>query len=397
MKNSKIEDRGSKIARAWTVSMFLLLAGGFCLLPALENKQMAMPQFSDSGVPHEQSKILADLFATAAKDVKKIVLHPPGKTASSQSFAQARAGQQLLELERIRQQLKLGTASWLSDRGNKESPLTKLAKEARKRAEAQAIEAGIRPAGGILQGSFAQIDTGAVAVIARTIYADLGGKAANSLVDRGQKIVRATAQQALDEKDINKLVAHGIILGQPTQTIKALTEDLRAVSGETVQLINVNGEPMEFDVRSYAETVVRTKTREAEQAARHERLVELGIDLVMIIGRVSDNWCTQFLGQIFSLSGNDDRYPALASLPSDPPFHPRCSKSTRAIVADLTSAKVLSLAEPTEDTQRAIAMAAEASTPQEKRAVFNTLQKQFRDTQMKQQAQARYLKIAKAA
>ena len=53
--------------------------------------------------------------------------------------------------------------------------------------------------------------------------------------------------------------------------------------------------------------------------ARHERLGELGLDLVAFVGRVSDNFCSAFLGQVFSLSGTSNKYPAYASLPGGGP------------------------------------------------------------------------------
>lgn len=99
----------------------------------------------------------------------------------------------------------------------------------------------------------------------------------------------------------------------------------------------------EMSVRSYASLLVRTRTREATVAARHERLLVSGIGLVQITGRVSSNFCTAFIGLVLSLGDerviDGVRYPAIASLPGGgPPFHPNCTKGTAAYIPDLVSA-----------------------------------------------------------
>ena len=78
----------------------------------------------------------------------------------------------------------------------------------------------------------------------------------------------------------------------------------------------------------------------------NNRLAQVGIHLVAIVGLISKNFCTAYLGQVFSLDGNSSDYPPLSSLPSGgPPFHPNCSKSTRAFVVELASEKQLTAAD----------------------------------------------------
>jgi hypothetical protein len=116
-----------------------------------------------------------------------------------------------------------------------------------------------------------------------------------------------------------------------------------------------------------------------------DRLVSLDLDLVSIIGRVSKNFCTAYLGLVFSIGGKSDKYPALTELPSDgPPFHPNCSKSTRPFIPELASGKQLELSEPTADQRKMI-------------DVDDTTegQRRFQDLQVYAQQKSRYGTTAK--
>jgi hypothetical protein len=79
----------------------------------------------------------------------------------------------------------------------------------------------------------------------------------------------------------------------------------------------------------------------------------MDINLVTIVGKVSDNFCSAFLGMVFSLDGKSDKYPAYSELPGDgPPFHPSCSKSTRAFVPELATETQLDMADGLDDADK---------------------------------------------
>jgi hypothetical protein len=149
--------------------------------------------------------------------------------------------------------------------------------------------------------------------------------------------LRTIAEQGLGREKLNRILAGGVIEGAPVETIRTLRDELSKIHGETVPIVDKNGDTINYAAKDYAEMVARTQTRQATTIARHERLESNGVDLVSIVGRVSTNFCTAFLGQVFSLSGKSDKYPALSSLPGGagpyppPPFHPHCSKSTRPV------------------------------------------------------------------
>jgi hypothetical protein len=192
-------------------------------------------------------------------------------------------------------------------------------------------------------------------------------------------VLRATAQVGLSEVQIDRVLAGGVIEGKPTDTIRRLREDLERIHGETVE---INGR--DYQVRDYASLVVRTKTRQASEVARHERLEELDIDLVSIIGRISAHFCSAFLGEVFSISGKSSQYAALSELPGGgPPFHPNCSKSTRPYIASMASGKQARMAEGLEDADKLIGM-----TPVE-------AQRSYRDLQLQAQVRGHYATTAR--
>jgi hypothetical protein len=309
----------------------LLLIGG----------AMAMREFSDSGVPADVSKQLADYFVDAAKRLSKTIETPPGMTDNAKAYQRAFAAQRLQQVDAILRPLKVKATQWST------ANIPAAAKEGLALAHKQAAEAGVAPKGGIVAGSFTVIDRATVQQFAMDTVSDLH-RAADSMGDRTKHVLRRQAELGLGNAAINKILAGGVIEGHPTNTIRTLREELRKIHGDTVE---INGKS--FEVGYYAEMVARTKTRQATVQARHGRLEALGIDLVAIVGRLSDNFCSAFLGQVFSLSGDHPKYPALSSLPSGgPPFHPNCSKSTRPFVEELASDQQLEAAEGVDEADK---------------------------------------------
>lgn len=330
-----------------------------------------MPEFSDSGVSDEAGKLLGSYFADASKRLAAIVRKPPGGTAAGREFRQARAAGQIAQVDSILVGLKRQASGWVGKN------LSSSYRDGRARGAKQAEEAGVRVARSGLAGDFGVIDQRALVVLARDTAGDLN-KAADSIGSAAKTVLRHTAQEAIPESKINQILAGGIIEGKPRDTIRLLKEELEAVVGGTVTIQGKNG-PIEFDVGYYAEMVVRTKTREAVETARHNRLAELGIDLVVVTGKVSNSFCTAYLGKIFSLSGKHPKYPALASLPSGgPPFHPNCSKSTRPFVEELARDDQINDGAPGGDVAKLVGVDAA------------TAQKRFKDLQIRQQVEDRF-------
>lgn len=336
-----------------------------------KGQSMPMPEFSNSGVSDAASALVAKYFRDANDRLKKIVLDPTGRTAAAREFRAARAAQQIQQIDQILTGLKARTSGWVGVH------VPAAMRDGIALAHEQAIKAGVRPPEGLVAGSFTKIDQRTALVLAMDTTMALHN-ATDSMGDRAKTVLRQTAQEGLAESDINRILAGGVIEGKPVQTIRLLREELQRVHGDQVEINGRN-----YDVRKYAETVVRTKTRQATVKARHGRLEALGLDLVAIVGKVSDSFCTAFLGQVFSLSGKSNKYPAYSSLPGGgPPFHPNCSKSTRPFVAELATEKQLDQADLLESSGKLLGMnAAEA-------------QKSYKDLQIRGEIKGRYATTA---
>ncbi|WP_079908063.1 phage minor capsid protein [Carboxydocella sp. JDF658] len=86
---------------------------------------------------------------------------------------------------------------------------------------------------------------------------------------------------------------------------------------------------------SYAEMVARTTTREAASAATINTCREAGLDLVKITTHYPTcEKCAPLQGKVFSISGQDKRYPKLTD-EYRPPIHPNCRHSLHPYVREL--------------------------------------------------------------
>jgi hypothetical protein len=333
------------------------------------------PELSSSGLNAAQVDQLVKLYESAAERMKEMVLNPHGGTVASQQYKQMRASQLALQIDQLIAQLKGHTADWIG----RSLPLA--VGDGIRRAEKQAQDLGIEIPGG-LSGGFATIDNGAVKQFAKDMARDLGG-AADNAGTRAKSVLRQTAQLNLGESDIDQILAGGVIAGKPVQTIRSLRDKFREIGDGTVQVRDKNGQMINFEAGYYASMVARTKTRQATVVARHERLEDLGLDLVSIVGRISTHFCTAFLGMVFSLGGRSTKYPAYSELPGNgASFHPNCTKSTRPFVAELASPTQLDQADGLDDADHLLGVD------------VTTAQRKFKDLQILTQQKNRYAHTA---
>lgn len=318
------------------------------------------------GVPDQVTAQMVALYEAAADDINRLAGRAFAQLAETPDLASARfrlARAAELErqiVERLRR-LNVAIPGVISEatRASIESAIAFGEREMR--------ELGLDPANAQpgVAGSigFALVDDDAVRVIAEDTAARAIDTMQASLVkgaaDHGRRaasVFRSLSESTANvggsaEREVNRAIARGLISGDPVIADRAVRDLFRDSprSGEVPEgvrklgnkLIEVGNATM--TVRAYASTVVRTRTREATETARHRRLDASGISLVQITGRVSKNFCTAFIGLVCSLNGEQTvdgvTYPALSSLPNGgAPFHPNCSKSTAAYVPELVSA-----------------------------------------------------------
>ena len=289
---------------------------------------MAVERFAE-GVPASARKILVDIYRDAGGRIAEAVIHPTGKTFNARQFNRARAAQLSRQIDAVLLDVKARTIRWGADNA------AKAYRGGLETAVSQLRQAGLADSAIPVQGGFSQIDRRTVAVIAADIAISLDD-ALSDQAKSAKRFLTASAQRMVPDSEISKVVAAGAISGDVRATVRGMRGLLNEAEIEDYrkagqQIIEVGKASM--TVRAYAEMLVRTRMRQATEQGRKERLVANGHDLVSIVGSLSRNFCTAYLGRVFSITGGSTAYPPLASLPGGgPPFHPNCSKSTRAFI-----------------------------------------------------------------
>jgi len=134
------------------------------------------------------------------------------------------------------------------------------------------------------------------------------------------RYLRQTQQKILQDREISKLIAEGVLEGETRRAVsdKILTE-LRKNMGEE-RFVTIKGRNYKPD--SYAELVARTRTKEATTEATLNTSLYYRVDLVQVDAH-SDNceYCQLYAGRVYSISGNHPEFPELGE---EPPYHPNC-------------------------------------------------------------------------
>lgn len=133
-------------------------------------------------------------------------------------------------------------------------------------------------------------------------------------------LFRRTQQAVIEDSLISQRLAEGLITdATPRNLANIIKSDLyKKLDGGKV--LEINGR--RYQVGPYAETVARTRTREAQSAGVLNSARRLNEDLI----RISDHntitrICQEFEAKTYSISGLSKKYPMLVRMP---PFHPRC-------------------------------------------------------------------------
>lgn len=305
---------------------------------------------------------MVELYEAAADDINRLAGRAiseldanPDRRASQ--FRQIRAAQMSRAIEQKLEQLSIRSEQLL------QSPLKDTIEDAIRRGDEELSKVGLdrslAPAGA--EVGFALIAGEAVEVLAQDtiikakeqIGNDLRSSIeqhANGAIELLRSLSESTATsggQAAAEARVNKAIGRGLITGNPIIADRAIRELYAADSAEAQRVRKLGNKRIQvgkatMTVRQYAATVTRTRTREATVQARHNRLLEKGVNLVQITGRNSENFCTAFIGLVCSIGPAPQieglEVISLASLPGGgPPFHPNCSKGTAPYIHELVS------------------------------------------------------------
>lgn len=306
---------------------------------------------SASTPPDPKVQRVIGLLKAAAEDCRKLIRNPPGDTRERRDWATSQAAQRLRAIEQQLDQLQ-AKVSAIAARGIQAQYRAGLA-----RGDRQATLAGFKQKP--IEASFNLIDARRAAVLSRTqgqtmqrvAQATVTGlsEAIQSMKAKTRLLTQQIQALGLNKQQVDEIIASGTINGAYNDTYRKLRVELQkvAVDGKVVTVNTRTGEARSFKIDDYADIVLKTKMAEATNLATLERLVERGVDLVRIIGSHSANFCTAFVGHVFSISGTSTIYPDLSSLPrGGPPFHPRCTKRYVAFNEKLATPAEIEAAKP---------------------------------------------------
>lgn len=173
---------------------------------------------------------------------------------------------------------------------------------------------------------FAQVHADAVSELAAEMQHHIDEGISNA----GRRVIRY-ADSAMDNAlRQNGLRASAVKIASG-QTVRDMQKDLVQRLSEdgflTVQYGSGEG-AYQVGLDSYASMVARSTTREAGNLAREKQLTDNGYDLMIITEHhPCCGQCARVQGRVFSISGNDKRFPPLsAAFPSGyRNVHPNCS------------------------------------------------------------------------
>lgn len=173
----------------------------------------------------------------------------------------------------------------------------------------------------------AQIHTSAISALVKDVTVEL--LIANDNMKKFfNRVITQSQQSLLQDSEINKQIAEGLIQGEARRTVSnRVLQDLRTKLREERFLV-INGRNYRPD--RYAELIARTRTREATSIGTVNTALRYGVDLVQWDAHNEPcEYCQQFSGRIFSISGLDKDFP---SLKEQPPLHPNC----KCVITPLT-------------------------------------------------------------
>ena len=192
---------------------------------------------------------------------------------------------------------------------------------------------------------FAQVHADAVSELAAEMQHHIDEGISNA----GRRVIRY-ADSAMDNAlRQNGLRASAVKIASG-QTVRDMQKDLVQRLSEdgflTVQYGSGKG-AYQVGLDSYASMVARSTTREAGNLAREKQLTDNGYDLMIITEHhPCCGQCARVQGRVFSISGDDKRFPPLsAAFPSGyRNVHPNCSCVAVPWIEELQSPEELSAA-----------------------------------------------------
>lgn len=174
---------------------------------------------------------------------------------------------------------------------------------------------------------------------------EMGHSIRSGLVQAGRRVMRyvdAARGEALRQAGLQEAALKFASGGTITDMRNALLADLQSKGFMTVQYGEAET-AAQMPLDAYALMVARTTTREAGNLARENQLRENGYDLVkMTTHYPTCELCAPLQGRIFSIGGQDERFPPLHGTAFPGPYqtvHPNCRHSFVPWIEEMHSAE----------------------------------------------------------
>lgn len=178
-------------------------------------------------------------------------------------------------------------------------------------------------------------------IVSSTSYSDF-----EMGLDMGRKklnrLLRASQQTNLTEYQLNKAVEEGFsekksVYGISKKIQNQLLSD--ALDKKYITVIDKNGDTINYNIKNYADLVARTKYMQSQVDGTINLATEYGSDLVQVSDHnTTCRICAEYEGKVFSISGNDKRFPPLNI---GFPLHPNCMHSLTVYFADAQPEAIL--------------------------------------------------------
>lgn len=217
---------------------------------------------------------------------------------------------------------------------------TALVEKAFRFADAK-VRATLKKAGQLRVSSFEQVNEQAVQAAGLAFTRDME-TALQSVHRLASRILRRSRlEDALDQR-VRARIAEGLASLEAREGIvrRARVELERSFQKGVVQITARNGRLMSFDLPYYANMVAGSTVAQAMTAALVTRAVQNDNDLVRVSPNPSttNDFCDAYAGRVFSISGDDARFPRLDETPNGgPPFHPHCKHSVGIFIEQFYS------------------------------------------------------------
>lgn len=176
------------------------------------------------------------------------------------------------------------------------------------------------------KAGFSVVDQSAVSILADNLNMDL-----QSALQAVGRSIQDDIRQAGLEATASKITTGQTVKQMRNNLIRKLTEQ-----GLTAVQYTRKGRPVNMSLTAYAETVARSTVRETTNTARINLNQRIGNDLVKMTQHSgSCPICIPLEGRVYSISGQDTRYPPLygtALQPGHNIVHPNCGHTFNSYI-----------------------------------------------------------------